>query len=131
VLLQSSPLLARATAAQLARLAAVARHIPLDVGADPLTGAESSILTALSGAVRIERDGVPRKVAESGDAVGIYETLGGAHFPVRAEVIRAGQGLRFVRSDLFDLLANNIDLLQGDLLRVAAGPQAADPHVHQ
>jgi CRP-like cAMP-binding protein len=119
--LQSSPLLSRATAAQLLGLASIARPIALKTGADPLTGAEPSILVVLSGAVRVERNGTPADMAEAGDTIGIYETLGGVPLPVRAEVVRDGQGLRFIRSDLFDLLADNIDLLQGifsGLLRV-------------
>jgi HEAT repeat protein len=129
VLLQSSPLLARATAAQLVGLATIAREIPLEVGADPLTAAEPSIVVVLSGALRVERDGRPPEMAESGDAVGIYETLGGATFPVRAEVIRAGHALRFVRSDLFDLLADNIDLLQGIFSGLLHGPHAKEPQI--
>ncbi len=113
LLLQSSPLLSRATAAQLLGLAAIARPIVLKPGSDPLAGAEPSMLVVLSGAVRVEREGMPADTADTGDAIGIYETLGGVPFPVRAEVIQEGQGLRFVRSDLFDLLADHIDLLQG------------------
>ncbi|HXG87756.1 MAG TPA: Npt1/Npt2 family nucleotide transporter [Vicinamibacterales bacterium] len=131
VLLQSSPLLTRATVGQLAGLAAIGRHIALTPGIDPLAGAEPSILVVLSGAVRVERDGAAPETAEPGDAVGIYETLGGATFPVRAEVTQPGHALRFVRSDVFDVLADNIDLLQGIFSGLLRGPQAADPHVHQ
>jgi hypothetical protein len=78
--------------------------------------------------VRVEREGVAPDTAESGDAVGIYETLGGVSFPVRTEVTQEGQALRFMRSDLFDLLADHIDLLQGifsGLLRAQVHPQTA------
>ena len=124
LLLQSSPLLSRATATQLLGLAAIARPVALKTGADPLTGAEASILLMLSGSVRVERDGMPPETAEAGDAIGIYEALGGVPFPVRAEVAQEGQALRFIRSDLFDLLADHIDLLQGifsGLLRAPMG----------
>jgi ATP:ADP antiporter, AAA family len=113
LMLQSSPLLSRATAPQLVRLAGIARPIPLAAGDTPLDGAEPSILIVLSGAVRVERDGTDAGLAEAGDAIGIYETLGGVPFPVRAEVTQSGQGLRILRSELFDLLADHIDLLQG------------------
>jgi len=113
LLLQSSPLLSRATAGQLIGFAAIARTATLKPGNDPLEGSEPSILVVLSGAVRVERDGGPTQTAEPGDAIGIYETLGGVPLPVRVEVIGEGQALRFARSDLFDLLADHIDLLQG------------------
>ncbi len=121
LLLQSSPLLAQATATQLVGLAGLARAVTLKRGEDPTTGAEPSVLVVLSGAVRVERDGAAPETAEAGDAIGVYQTLGGVRFPVRVEVVTEGQALRFNRSDLFDLLADDIDLLQGifsGLLRV-------------
>ena len=57
LLLQSSPLLQRATAAQLVGLARIARPVTLKAGEDPVTAAEPSMLVVLSGAVRVERDG--------------------------------------------------------------------------
>ena len=128
LLLQSSPLLSRATAAQLVGLAGIARPTTLKVGENPMSGSEPAILVILSGAVRVEREGAPPDIAEAGDAVGIYETLGGVPFPVRTEVTQEGQALRFMRSDLFDLLADHIDLLQGifsGLLRAHEQPQPA------
>jgi CRP-like cAMP-binding protein len=130
LLLQSSPLLSRATANQLLRLAAISRPLTLKIGGDPLTGAEPSILLVLSGAVRVERNGTPAVTADRGDAIGVYETLGGVPAPVRAEVTQDGQALRFVRSDLFDLLADNIDLLQGIFSGLLRAPTAqAEPRV--
>jgi CRP-like cAMP-binding protein len=125
LLLQSSPLLSRATAAQLVGLAGIARPVPLKAGSDPLSGAEPAILVVLSGVLKVEREGSPSMTADSGDAVGVYETLGDVPFPVRSEVVTEGQGLKFLRSDLFDLLADNVDLLQGifsGLLRAPMHP---------
>jgi ATP:ADP antiporter, AAA family len=113
LMLQSSPLLSRATAAQLVGLAGIARPVTLKVGEDPMSGSEPGILLVLTGAVRVQRDEAAPDSAGPGDAVGIYETLGGVPFPIRTEVTQEGQGLRFMRSDLFDLLADHIDLLQG------------------
>ena len=76
----------------------------------------------------MQRDDAAPDTAGPGDAVGIYETLGGVAFPVRTEVTQEGQGLRFMRSDLFDLLADNIDLLQGifsGLLRIQVQAEQA------
>jgi ATP/ADP translocase/HEAT repeat protein/CRP-like cAMP-binding protein len=113
LLLQSSPLLARASAAQLASLAGIARSVTLKPGEDPLAGHEPAVLVVIGGSIQIERDGAPLDTANAGDVLGIYETFGGVPFPITARVVTAGQGLRFVRSDLFDLLADDIDLLQG------------------
>ncbi len=130
LLFQSNPLLARATAAQLVSLAGIARPVTLEVGDDPLTGAEPSVLIVLSGAVRVERDGAPADTAEAGDAAGIYETLGGVPFPVRAEVIREGKALRIRRSDIFDLLADDINLLQGIFSGLLRAPKASAGAAH-
>jgi CRP-like cAMP-binding protein len=113
LLLQSSPLLARASATQLLALAQIARPVTLAPGSDPVSGVEPSILVVLSGGIRLEREGQAAETAGPGDTVGIYETLGGVPPTARAEVLQAGHGLRFIRSELFDLLADNVDLLQG------------------
>jgi AAA family ATP:ADP antiporter len=121
LLLQSSPLLNRATTAQLVRLTAIARTASFKAGEDPLTGAEPSLLVLLGGALQINRDGLPSETAEAGDVVGLYEALGGRSGSLRTSVVRPGQALRFARSELLDLLADDIDLLQGifsGLLRV-------------
>lgn len=131
LLLQSSPLLGRATATQLVGLAAVARPIALKTGADPLAGAEPSILVVLSGSLRVERDGAATERAAAGDVVGIYETLGGVTFPVRAEVEIEGKALRFLRSDVLDLLADDIGLLRGIFSALLRVPEStATPHIH-
>jgi hypothetical protein len=65
-------------------------------------------------------------VAESGDAIGIYETLGGAPISAKAQVTEEGTALRWHRSDLFDLLADHIELLQAiysGLLRGKIAPE--------
>ncbi len=127
-LLQSSPLLSRATAPALLRLAATARTVKLELGKNPLEGAsEPSILVVLSGAVKVTREGQSPELAEEGDAIGIYETLGGVPIDVALEVTAEGSVLRFHRAQLFDLLADHIDLLQGlfsGLMRARMAPAA-------
>ena len=55
LLLQSSPLLAHATAAQLWRLSAIAKPVTLEANSEPLKrGGEASILIVLSGTLQIE-----------------------------------------------------------------------------
>lgn len=113
LLLQASPLFARATSAQLVALAAIARPVALKPGIDPVAGAEPSILVVLSGSVRVEREGHAPETADAGDMIGVPETLGGMPLTTRVEVVSAGRGLRFLRPELFEVLADNIDLLQG------------------
>jgi CRP-like cAMP-binding protein len=128
LLLQASPLLAHATAAQLLRLSAIARPVPLKAGIDPMAGGTgAAILIVLSGALRAERPGADVQTAIVGDVVGIYETLCGAPLSGRTTVTTDGSALRVDRSDVFDLLADHTDLLQGifsGMLRATA-PSAA------
>jgi HEAT repeat protein/CRP-like cAMP-binding protein len=131
LLLQSSPLLARATATQLVGLAEVAHPVELTAGVDPLAGADASTLVVLSGAVRIEREGAQPEMAEPGDVVGLYETLGGVTLPVRAEVTAPGRGLRFLGTEVLDVLADDVGLLRGIFSGLLKVPEsAATPHVH-
>jgi CRP-like cAMP-binding protein len=121
LLLQSSPLLARASSAQLVGLAGIARPVSLTPGVDPHAGPEPSVIVVLNGEVRITREGAEPETAGAGDVIGLYQTLAGMPFPVRAEVVTAGHALRFMRSDVLDLLADDIGLLRGifsGLLRV-------------
>ncbi len=123
LLLQASPLLSHATAEQLLGMAAIARHIPLKPGTDPMKGG-ASILIVLSGGLRIERKGGQVEAADEGDVVGIYETLGGVPFSATVTVTAEGTALKLDRSEVFDLLANHTDLLQGvfsGMLRAETG----------
>jgi hypothetical protein len=131
LLLQSSPLLNRATAAQLVGLAGIARAVPLTPGIDPLAGPERSMLVVLSGAARVVREDAPIETASPGDLVGIYETLGGVSFNVKAEVTTAGHALRFMRPDVLDVLADDIGLLRGIFSALLHIPRAEGaPHLH-
>jgi ATP/ADP translocase/CRP-like cAMP-binding protein/HEAT repeat protein len=114
LLLQASPLLAHATAAQLWRLSAIARPVALQPDKDPLSrGAEPAILIVVSGSLRVESGEGQAGVATAGDVVGMYETLGGSKFDATVTVTAAGTALRLDRDELFDVLADHTDLLQG------------------
>ena len=113
LLLQASPLLSHATAEQLLGMAAVARQVPLTVGTDPMVRGTASILIVLNGTLRIERKGGQVETADEGDVVGIYETLGGVPLAATVTVASNGSALRLDRGEIFDLLANHTDLLQG------------------
>jgi ATP/ADP translocase/CRP-like cAMP-binding protein/HEAT repeat protein len=128
LLLQSSPLLAHATAAQIWRLSAIAREQTVAPGADALSrGGDSAILIVLSGSLDVDGNG-QSGTATSGDLIGLYETLAGARFDVAVKGKTEAKVLRIDRLALFELLADNTDLLQGVfsiLLRRAAHAAAA------
>jgi CRP-like cAMP-binding protein len=114
LLLQASPLMAGATSAQLLRLAAIARQVPLLPGTSLVReGDEAAIHIVIGGALSVEARGLPPLVAQPGDAVGLYETLADAHAEATVSVAEAGSALRIGGRDLFDLLADHVDLLQG------------------
>ena len=114
LLLQSNPLLAHATAAQLWRLSAIARPIALQQDVAPLArGGEAAILVVLSGSLRVEAEGAEAGMATAGDVIGMFETLGGSPFGATVTVTAPGTALRLERQELFELLADHTDLLQG------------------
>jgi ATP/ADP translocase/HEAT repeat protein/CRP-like cAMP-binding protein len=113
LLLQGSPLLKAANGTQLLRLAARAHTVTLKSGVDPLANLiEPSLLVLLTGTITVTRaDGTPQ-TADSGDTIGIYQALSGK--PVGATLAPDGEGtaLRFSRTDLFDVLADETALIQ-------------------
>jgi ATP:ADP antiporter, AAA family len=114
LLLQTSPLLERATGEQLLRLAGITRQVPLVEGAVLFGETENAaIYTLLSGEVRVEAPGEAPVMLDAGDTIGIYEALAGVPAGARVTVTKSGTALRLDRRELFDLLADNIDLLQG------------------
>jgi len=124
LLLQSSPLLEHATAEQLLRLATIARQVDLVEGTVLFGETENpAIYTILAGELRLDAPGEPALTLEPGATVGIYEALAGVPAGVRVTVTKSGTALRLERRELFDLLADNIDLLQG----IFAGLLRAQP----
>ena len=126
LLLQASPLLSHATAEQLLGMAAIARQVPLKVGTNPMSAGTPCILIVLSGGLRVERKGGQVETANVGDAVGTYATLGGVPFAATVTVTADGSALKLDRAELFDLLANHTDLLQGvfsGMLRAETRPR--------
>jgi len=128
LLLRASPLLAGVTSGQLLRLAMVAVEEPLVPGAViAREGDDPAIRIVLRGEVELDVPTAPggsSLVARPGDAIGLYETLADLPIDARATVSEAGIALRTDGRDLFDLLAMDVDLLQGlfaVLLRRDAG----------
>ncbi len=113
LMLQASPLLSQATAAQLLRLAACARPLTLKAGTDPLAGiSEPSMLIVLTGTVTVTTTSGRVSTADSGDVIGMYQTLSGKPLPATLVAATNGTALRFNRPDVFDVLADETALLQ-------------------
>jgi CRP-like cAMP-binding protein/HEAT repeat protein len=128
LLLQTSPLLERATAEQLLRLATIARQVDLVEGAVLFGETENAaIYTLLSGEVRVEAPDEAPLTLDAGDTIGIYEALAGMPAGARVIVTKSGVALRVDRRELFDLLADNIDLLQGLFSGLLRAQPAAVP----
>ena len=122
LLLQASPLLSRATGAQLLHLASLARPVSFKAGGNPFAGVtEQSMLVLLTGAVAVTGADGRTEHAEPGDAIGVIETLGGLPLDGTIAATSDGTALRVNRSDLFDLLADDTALVQG----IASGLLAA------
>ena len=113
-LLRSDPLLARASASQLLALSATSPEVPLRAGA-VLFDANSvpAIFLILQGEVRLECDGADTIVAAAGTTIGVADTLAGATSGWRATVHKEGRALRVDRDDLFVVLSDHVDLMQG------------------
>jgi CRP-like cAMP-binding protein len=129
LLLQSSPLLAHATAAQLWRLSAISREATIAAGAEAFSkGSEAAILVVLSGSLRVE-GGEQSGTATAGDVIGMYETLAGSRIEAAVIANSDSNVLRIERNGLFELLADHTDLLQGIfsiLLRSASAREPAE-----
>ena len=114
VLLQGSPLMAGATSGQLLRLAAIAREVPLVPGTALFRESDDrAIYVVVRGALSVEAPGAAPLAVQPGDAVGVYETLADVRAEATVMVLEAGTALRIDGRDLFDPLADRVDLLQG------------------
>lgn len=114
LLLQSSPLLAHATATQLWRLSTIARPVTIAANSEAMTrGGESAILIVLAGTLCVDTPGRESATASAGDMIGLYETLGGSRFDATVTALQPVTALKLERHSLFELLADHTDLLQG------------------
>lgn len=113
LVLEEMPILSRASAGDLAALAAIAHEAKLTAGEVLFTESESpAIFILLAGELSLEpmAGGEPLH-AGPGDTVGVYATLSGAEtIGWRAHVTAPGTALRIAREPLFDLLTDHIEL---------------------
>jgi ATP:ADP antiporter, AAA family len=127
LLLQSSPLLSHATAAQLWRMSAIAREVTVAPGAEALPkGSEAAILIVLSGSLKVA-GAASAGTAGAGDVVGMYETLAGAPLAASVTADTDARLLRIDRGGLFELLADHTDLLQGLFSMLLRSNRSASP----
>jgi len=111
-LLEGSPLFAKATPDQLLRLAGIAREEPLAQDAVLFGESDPAALHVVEeGEVALDAAGGSPTVAGAGDTLGAPETLAGAA-AVAARVTAPGRALRVEAEPLFELLAEDTDLLQ-------------------
>ncbi len=116
LILEEMPVFSRASSEQLAAMAAITREVKMAEGDLLFREADApAIYIVLDGELSLEpmKGGTPAH-AGAGDAIGVYETLGGLDaVGWRGHVTKAGVLLRLDREALFDLLSDQIDLLQG------------------
>ncbi len=112
--LRQNPLLRRATVKQLLDLVAITREVSLTAG-HVLFGETDrpAVYQILTGQVVLEAERTDAVVAGPGCTIGLSETLAGVPLGRRVTVIETGQALRIERDELFDVLADHVDLLQG------------------
>jgi CRP-like cAMP-binding protein len=112
--LRQDPLLSKASAAQLLALTAVAPEVPLKAGM-VLFDAETvpAVYQIVQGELLLELPGADAMVAPAGVTIGVADTLAGSASGWRAVVTRDGRALRLERDELFAVLADHVDLMQG------------------
>jgi CRP-like cAMP-binding protein len=109
MVLQSNALLAHATAAQLWSLSQIARPVTQTTGGEILKAdAEPALLFIVAGAA-----GVGGEQAGAGDVIGLHETLAGTRLGSAVTSTGPVTALKVDRQELFELLADHTDLLQG------------------
>jgi CRP-like cAMP-binding protein len=115
LLLQELPIFARTTADELFALAAIARELPLAENEHIFKeGDPPALYIVLAGELSVQspEDEGQADTVKPGDALGLHETLAGTPFDWRAKVVTKGIALRIERDMLFEVLADQEDLLQ-------------------
>jgi hypothetical protein len=114
LLLRQNPLLGGASVTQLLELAVVTREVTLSGGAPLASGDEPPAAYHLLGCeVQLEDGSGPPITVGPGRTVYLMETLAGIAPRNRAVVTRGGTALRIDQDELFDVLSDHLDLLQG------------------
>jgi len=108
------PLFERATAPQLLALTSATVDVPLTEGAALFrAGDRPAVFLVMSGEIALESPGAASVIVRSGTTLGVAETLAGVDTEAAATVTKAGRALRLDRGPLFDILGDNVELMQG------------------
>jgi AAA family ATP:ADP antiporter len=122
--LREHPLFARATPPQLLALVTSAREVPLVAGSTLFEPEDAAaVFQIVDGELLLEGRDAIGLTAGPGAAIGVAETLAGAGFGCRATVTQAGRALRIERDDLFAVLTDHVDLMQGVFSEVLTLPR--------
>ena len=120
-------LLARATPPQLRALIEVATEVPMTEGTVLVErGDAPAVFQVVDGELRLET-AAGAHVVLPGMALGVADTLSGDAASARAVVTRSGRAFRVERDDLFAVLTDHVDLMQGVFSEVLALPRKELP----
>ena len=123
------PLLTRATPPQLRALIEVAAEVPMTEGTVLVEqGDAPAVFQVVDGELRLETAG-GATVVLPGMTLGVADTLSGSAASARAVVTRSGRALRVDRDDLFAVLTDHMDLMQGVFSEVLALPRKELPGI--
>ena len=113
MVLAHHPLFERASAPQLLALTSATVEVPLAEGASLFrAGDMPALYVVMSGEVALEcARGAPATV-RPGTVLGVAETLAGLGAGAGATVTKPGHALRLDREPLFDVLGDDVDLMQ-------------------
>jgi hypothetical protein len=113
MVLRHHPLFERASASQLLDLARAATTVPLVAGATLFGAADMPVIhIILSGEIVLEPAGAAPVTVRPGTTIGVAETLAGIGPAVAATVTQSGRALRLDREGLFNVLGDEVDLMQ-------------------
>jgi AAA family ATP:ADP antiporter len=114
LMLQRLHLLSRMPVEERMAMSTIATEVRLAPGSALFDEADPPALhTIIDGKVTLAAtDGLPVIEADSGDAIGLFETLAGVPIGRSARVTEAGRALRISHDDLFDLISQRPSLMQ-------------------
>jgi CRP-like cAMP-binding protein len=113
-LFRQDPLLANATAAQLLALRAAASEVTIAPGTILFDLDDApAIYQVLEGELRLESADQDAIVASAGATFGVAEALAGTPSGWRATGTSHGRAMRLDRDDLFAVMAEHVELMQG------------------
>jgi CRP-like cAMP-binding protein len=114
LMLQRLHLLSRMPVEERMAMSAIATEVRLEPGSALFDEADPPAMhTIIDGKVTLAAtDGLKSIEADSGDAIGLFETLAGVPIGRGARVTSAGRALRISHDDLFDLIGQRPSLMQ-------------------